>query len=52
MGDEPMNAPNIDVAHTLEANEQHQAVVEPVMQRETTNTSTIHQVTPQTSTQP
>jgi hypothetical protein len=47
-----MNAPNIDAAHRIEANEQHQVVAEPVMQKETTSISTTHQVTPQTLTQP
>jgi hypothetical protein len=52
MGNEPMNAPNIDPTHRLKANEQHQVVAKPAMQKETTSTSTIHQMTPQTLTQP
>jgi hypothetical protein len=46
-----MNAPNIDAAHKVKANEQHQVRAELLMQKETTSTSTTHQVTPQTSTQ-
>jgi hypothetical protein len=32
MGNEPMNAPNTDVAQRGKANEQHQNVAEPIMQ--------------------
>jgi hypothetical protein len=31
MGDEPMNAPNMDVAHKGKINKQHQNVAEPVV---------------------
>ncbi len=51
MGDESMNAPNIDAIHRVKANEQHQVVANLAMQKETTGTSTTHQVTPQTLTQ-
>ncbi len=43
-----MNAPNMDAAQIIQTNEQHQIVVELVVSRETINTSTTHQVTPQT----
>jgi hypothetical protein len=43
MGDEPMNAPNIDVAQRGEVNEQHQNVAEPIVQRNPVALSTIHQ---------
>ncbi len=46
-----MNAPNIDAIHRVKANEQHQVVTKLAMQKETTSTSTTHQVTPQTLTQ-
>jgi len=41
-----MNAPNMDSAQIVQTNEQHQIVVELVVQRETINTSTTHQATP------
>ncbi len=31
MGDEPVNAPNMDSTQRVEANKQHQNVAEPVM---------------------
>jgi hypothetical protein len=50
MGDEPMNAPNMDVTQRGEINEQHQNVIKAVVQRCPTMFSTTHQETPQTTT--
>jgi len=52
MGDEPMNAPNMDVTQRGEISEQHQNVAKPVVQKNLVVLSTIHQETPQTITQP
>ncbi len=51
IGSELMNAPNMDVTHKVEANK-HQTTTESTMQNDPSVPSTIHQVTPQTSTQP
>jgi hypothetical protein len=51
MGVELVNVPNTYAAHRGEVNE-HQNVVEPVVQRDLVVFSTIHQETPQTITQP
>jgi hypothetical protein len=45
MGDELVNVPNIDVAHRGEVNE-HQNVIEPVVQRDLLTLSITHQETP------
>ncbi len=52
MGDEIVNAPNIDATHRGKINEQHQNVIELVVQRDLAMLSTTHQETPQTTTQP
>jgi hypothetical protein len=52
MGDEPMNAPNMDATQRGEINEQHQNVAKPVVQKNLVVFSTIHQETPRTITQP
>ncbi len=52
MGDEHVNAPNTNVAQRGEVNEQHQNVVEPIVQRDPVALSTTHQKTPRTITQP
>jgi hypothetical protein len=51
MGDEPMNAANMDVTQRGEISEQHQNVAKPVVQKNLVVFSTIHQETPQTITQ-
>jgi hypothetical protein len=43
MGNEPMNAPNMDVAQKGEVNEQHKNVAELVVQRDPTMLLTTHQ---------
>ncbi len=50
MGDEPVNAPNMDAAQKGEVNEQHQNVVKLIMQRDSIAFSTTHQETPRTIT--
>ncbi len=52
IGSELVNAPKMDATHKVEANEQHQITIELIMQKDPFVPSTIHQVTPQTSTQP
>jgi hypothetical protein len=52
MGDEPMNAPNMDASQRGKINEQHQNVIDSVVQRDLTTFSTTHQETPRTTTQP
>jgi hypothetical protein len=42
----------MDITHKVEANKQHQTTTESTMQNDASLPSTIHQVTPQTSTQP
>ncbi len=51
MGNKLVNAPNTDATQRGEVNEQHQNAVEPVVQKDATVFSTIHQASPQTSTQ-
>jgi hypothetical protein len=51
IGDEPVNAPNMDVAQRGEVNEQHQNVTKPVVQRDPVVFSTTHQETPRIITQ-
>jgi hypothetical protein len=51
MGDEHLIAPNMNVTQRGEVNEQHQNVVELVMQKDPTPLSAIHQETPRTTTQ-
>jgi hypothetical protein len=46
MGNEHVTTPNMDVTQRGEVNDQHQNVVEPIMQRDLTTLSTIHQKTP------
>jgi hypothetical protein len=46
MGDEPMNAPNMDATWRGKVNEQHQNVAESIVQRDPTTLSTTHQETP------
>jgi hypothetical protein len=46
MRDELVNAPNTDVAHKGKVNEQHQNVLELVVQRDPVVFSTIHQERP------
>jgi hypothetical protein len=46
MGNEHVNALNTDATHRGEINEQHQNVVEPIVQRNPIALSTIHQETP------
>jgi hypothetical protein len=46
MGDELMNARNMDATQRGEANEQHQNVAKPVVQRDPTTLSTTHKKTP------
>jgi hypothetical protein len=52
MGDEPMNAPNTNATQRGKVNEQHQNVVELIVQRDPITLSTTHQETPRTITQP
>jgi len=47
-----MNMPNTNATQKEEVNEQHQNVTKPVMKRNPTTLSTIHQETPRTITQP
>jgi hypothetical protein len=46
MGHELVNALNMDVAQRGKANEQHQNVAKPVVQRNPTMFTSIHQTTP------
>jgi hypothetical protein len=46
MGDEPVNAPNMDAAQKGEVNEQHQNVAKPIMRKDLASISTTHQETP------
>jgi hypothetical protein len=46
MGDEPMNAPNMDATQRGEVNEQHKNVAKLVVQRDPKTLSTTHQKTP------
>jgi DNA-binding FadR family transcriptional regulator len=43
MGNKPVNAPNTNATQRREVNEQHQNVVESIMQRDLTMLSTTHQ---------
>jgi hypothetical protein len=43
MGNELVNAPNMDATHRGEINEQHQNVMEPIMQRNPITLLTTHQ---------
>jgi len=53
MGNEPMNAPNMDVAQKGEVNEQHKNnVIELLMHRDPTMLLTTHKKTPQIITKP
>jgi hypothetical protein len=52
MGNKPVNAPNTNATQRREVNEQHQNVVESIMQRDLTMLSTTHQETRRTITQP
>ncbi len=47
-----MNAPNTNATQRGEVNEQHQNVIEPVVQKDLVGFSTTHQETPRTITQP
>ncbi len=51
MGDEYVNALNMDVAHMGEVNEQHQHEAKLVMQKDPIAFSTTHKKTPWTITQ-
>jgi hypothetical protein len=42
----------MDATHKIETNEQHQTIAKSIMQKDPFVPSTIHQVAPQTSTQP
>jgi hypothetical protein len=46
MGDEHVNAPDMDVTHRGKINEQHQNVAKPVMYSDPTTLSTTNQETP------
>ncbi len=48
MGDETVNAPKIDATQRGEVNEQHQNIVEPVVQKDPITLSTIYQEMPPT----
>ncbi len=52
MGNKPMNALNMNATQRGEVNEQHQNVVESIVQRDLAMLSTTHQETPWTITQP
>jgi hypothetical protein len=52
MGIKHMNALNMDAAQRGKVNEQHQNVVEQVVERDPIVFSTTHYATPQTLTQP
>jgi hypothetical protein len=52
MGNELVNAPNTNATQRGEANEQHQNVAKPIMQKDLVALSTIHQETPRTITEP
>jgi hypothetical protein len=51
MGDEPVNAPNMDATQRGEVNEQHKNVAKLVVQRDPITLSAIHQKTPRRITQ-
>jgi hypothetical protein len=51
MGNKHVNAPNMDETQRGEANDQHQNVAKPIVQRNPIVLSTIHQATPHTLTQ-
>jgi hypothetical protein len=51
MGNELVNAPNMDTTQWVEANEQHQFAIKPIVLKNLALPSTTYQVTPQTLTQ-
>jgi hypothetical protein len=52
MGNEHVNAPNMDTTQRGKVTEQHQNATIPVVQRDPIALSTTHQATPHTSTHP